>query len=1073
MIVADAIRCCALGRAESGAKKAGKRVRHPVALTAALSCILLAWCACAFALDPSLDISQYAHTSWKIRDGFTKGTITSIAQTPDGYLWLGTQFGLVRFDGIRAVPWQPPGGQRLPSDWIYSLLVSRDGTLWIGTHDGLTSWKDGKLTQYPELADFTIVSLFEDHEGTIWAPSITFGPSPPPVRLCAVLRGRAQCYGEGIFHQPIDSVYEDSAGNLLLGGFDGLWRWKPGPPQRYDASAAHQIVEDDTGGLIVGAADGLKKLVAGKLERYPLPGIEFQFTPEHLLRSSDGSVWIGTVEHGLLHLNGGRVDWFAQRDGLSGDNVHKIFQDHEGNIWTATGAGLDRFRDYAVATISSNQGLRDESVWSVLGARDGSVWLGSFIGLSRWKDGNVTVFSSPDSSEVRSAAELSRSAAKIVRFVNSSGLSGPGESLFEDRGGQIWATTSKGIVRWDGNRFAPVNGVPGSQVYAMAEDSEGAMWVGNSREGLFRVPHDGAVERIAWSRLGHSDYAYGMAVDPSRGGLWLGFYRGGVVYWKDGEVRSSFTPADGLGSGVVAQLRFGSRGTLWAATQSGLSRIVLNSIGLSRSDDGHISTLTSKNGLPCDTVHWSIEDDDHSVWLYMPCGLVQIAQSELDAWVSDPTRKALTTVYDVSDGVGLSTALGGYGPHVSKSPDGRIWFTAFGGVRVIDPHRLPFNKLPPPVHIEQISADGKTYDPANGLQLPPRVRDLTVDYTALSFVAPEKIHFRYKLEGQDPVWREVVNDRQVQYSNLAPRHYTFRVMASNNSGVWNETGASLEFSVLPAFYQTNWFRLLCVTAFVGLLWAVYRLRLHQMQRQFAFGLEARVGERLRIARELHDTLLQSFQGVAFQLQAARKLILRKADNAEEVLDDAILATEEAIREGRSAIRDLRPEPAAQRNLSELLDAAGRELATAAELNGQAPIYRVLVEGKQQSLSPMLQDEVYRISREVIRNAFAHAAASHIEVEVRYEQDHLRLRVRDDGKGIDPKTLQAGGESGHFGIPGMRERAQRIGARLDFWSEIGAGSEVELTVPASMAYQGPRNGHRFRLFHWAGRDEQRS
>ena len=290
--------------------------------------------------------------------------------------------------------------------------------------------------------------------------------------------------------------------------------------------------------------------------------------------------------------------------------------------------------------------------------------------------------------------------------------------------------------------------------------------------------------------------------------------------------------------------------------------------------------------------------------------------------------------------------------------------------------------------------------------------------------------------------------------------------------MWNEVGAALEFSVLPAYYQTTWFRFLCVAAFLGLLWALYQLRLQQMQRRFAFGLEARVGERLRIARELHDTLLQSVQGVAFQLQAARKLILRKANNAEEVLDDAILATEEAIREGRSAIRDLRPEPAAQHSLSELLDAAGRELATAHEPNGQAPSYRVLVEGKQQDLSQMLQDEVYRISREVIRNAFAHAAASHIEVEIRYDQDQLRLRVRDDGKGIDPKVL-ASGQSGHFGIPGMRERAQRIGAHLGFWSELGAGAEVELTVPAAMAYQKRHNGHRFRLFQRAGRDEQRS
>jgi signal transduction histidine kinase len=313
----------------------------------------------------------------------------------------------------------------------------------------------------------------------------------------------------------------------------------------------------------------------------------------------------------------------------------------------------------------------------------------------------------------------------------------------------------------------------------------------------------------------------------------------------------------------------------------------------------------------------------------------------------------------------------------------------------------------------------------------------------------------------------------VQYSNLAPRHYTFRVIACNSSGMWNEAGATLDFFIVPAYYQTAWFRALCVVAFFVALWALYQLRLLQIQRQFATGLETRVGERLRIARELHDTMLQSFQGAAFQFQAARKLLLRKTDNAMQAVDDAIVAAEVAIEEGRSAIRDLRPEPAAQRNLSELLDAAGRELATAYELNGQAPSYRVLVEGKQQGLSPMLQDEVYRISREVIRNAFAHAIASHIEVEIRYDDDQLRLRVRDDGKGIDPKILEAGGQSGHFGIPGMRERAQRIGAHLDFWSEVGAGTEVELTVPSSMAYQKRRNGHRFRLFQRAGKDEQRS
>jgi signal transduction histidine kinase len=304
------------------------------------------------------------------------------------------------------------------------------------------------------------------------------------------------------------------------------------------------------------------------------------------------------------------------------------------------------------------------------------------------------------------------------------------------------------------------------------------------------------------------------------------------------------------------------------------------------------------------------------------------------------------------------------------------------------------------------------------------------------------------------------------YRNLRPGHFHFSVEASDTDGVWLGKVANVDFTILPAWYQTYWFQILCVALLAGLLWALYRLRLHQTQRQFVAGVEARVSERLRIARELHDTLLQSFQGAVFQFQAARKLLLRNADNTMQAIDEAIRAAEEGIAEGRTAIHDLRPEPAAQRDLPQLLNDAGRELAAAHEQNGPAPSYRVVVEGQQQDLSPILQDEVYRISREVIRNAFAHAAASHIEAEIRYDRDQLQVRIRDDGKGIDPRVLEDGGQPGHWGIPGMHERAQRIGSRLDFWSEIGAGAEVQLTVPAAMAYQKRRHTRRFRLFRKA-------
>jgi signal transduction histidine kinase len=467
--------------------------------------------------------------------------------------------------------------------------------------------------------------------------------------------------------------------------------------------------------------------------------------------------------------------------------------------------------------------------------------------------------------------------------------------------------------------------------------------------------------------------------------LWLGFYGGGIAYFKDGQVGASYTAADGLGHGIISDIRQGSDGAVWVAGEGGLSR----------SKTARVTTLTSKKGLPCDTVHWSIEDDDHSVWLYMPCGLMRIARSELDAWVTDSKRKIQTTIFDSSDGVRSRGLYGGYGPHVTKSPDGKIWFLPGDGVSIIDPQRLPINKLPPPVHIEQVTADHKTYHTSRELRLPPRVRDLEIDYTALSFVAPEKNRFNYKLEGYDPDWVDAGNRRQAFYTNLGPRNYRFRVMASNNSGVWNEAGASLNFSIDPAYYQTVWFRALCFAGFLWLLWMIYRMRVRQLARDFNLRVEERVNERTRVARELHDTLLQSVQASLVQMQVSRRLISQQPVRAEGNLDQAISITEGAIAEGRDAIQDLRSQPPVHSNLAKLLTVTGQELASSRDTKDKPALFRVKVEGEQRNIKPMIQDEAYRIVRELLRYAFQHANASEIEAEIRYEDRLFRLRVRDD------------------------------------------------------------------------------
>ena len=988
-----------------------------------LAYMLLAACPSAFALNPSLDVSQYAHTSWRTRDGFPKGEIRAIAQTPDGYLWLGTEFGLVRFDGVRNVPWQPPTDQPLPSNDIFGLLAAGDGTLWIGTSKGLASWKDGKLTQYPELAGQYIFRLLEDREGSVWAGA-GFGPNG---RLCAIHNGSIQCYGEdGSLGRVVLGLYEDSKGNLWVGVKDGLWRWKPGPPKFYPLPGAPNGISalaEDGGTLLVGVGGGIRRFVDGKTDAYPLPSTVGKIDPVEPLRDRDGGLWIGS-NAGLVHLHQGRADVFTEADTLSGNSVIALFEDREGNVWVATFNGLDRFRDFAVATFSVKQGLSNALVGSALAARDGSVWLGTEGGLNQWNKGQISI----------SHTGSDKPDGKLNGLAPN--------SLFQDDHGRIWASTVREFGYLENGRFISISGVPGGYVPAIAEDTAGNLWMSYIEIGLVQLPHGGEVQQIPWARLGRNDVATALAADPVQGGLWLGFFRGGVAYFKDGQVRASYAAADGLGEGRVNYLGVDPDGTLWAATAKGFSRL----------KNGRIATLTATNGLPCDAIHWVIEDDAHSFWLYTACGLLRVARSELDAWAADSDRKIQATVFDSSDGVRSFAEARGYSPKVAKSSDGKLWFLPLDGVSVVDPRHLPFNRLPPPVHIEQITADRKTYDatPDGSLRLPPLIRDLQIDYTALSLVAPEKILFRYMLEGRDSDWQEAGNRRQAFYTDLPPANYRFRVMACNNSGVWNEAGTFLDFTIDPAYYQTTWFRLSCLAAFLLLLGALYQLRVRQMARQFNMRIEERVNERTRIARDLHDTLLQRFQGVLLKFHAVTYMLPNRPAQARQKLESVIDQAEQAITEGRDTVQGLRSSTVVTNDLSPSLSTLAEELA-ADQIGQNRPDFRVIVEGTPRNLVPLVRDEAYRIAGEALRNAFQHAQAELIEVEILYDKRQLRVRVRDNGKGIDPKVLAEGGREGHYGLAGMHERARLVGGKLAVLSKCDTGTEAELTIPGSLAY----------------------
>ena len=502
---------------------------------------MMAWCACAEALNPSLDISQYGHTAWTIRDGFAPGTAFAMAQTPDGYLWLATEFGMFRSDGVRFVPWKPPPGQQLPEN-PYALLVTRDGTLWIGTFAGLASWNNGKLTQYPEVGTGFITSLLEDQEGTVWAGAMGGSRGDPTGRLCAIQNGGAQCYGQdGAFGGFVWSLGEDSSGALWAGAESGLWRWKPGPPKRYAVPGVRlaDLTQSGDGRLIVGIrGGGLRQVVGDKLEAYPIRSAlnsnatlpDRDIDANKLFRDRDGGLWIGTNQRGLIHVHHGRTDVFTEESGLSGNIIAGIFEDREGNIWVSTAGGLDRFRELPVTTVSTKQGLSSDNVNSVIAATDGSIWIATRDGLTRWQNGQTTIFRKAD------------------------GL--PDEcvqSMYQDDAGRIWVFTGHGLAWFNNGRFVAVAGrTQHGSVFHHRGQGRQSLAVGKQ----WPLPSCGT---DVWSRIFPGQHwdaptrPRSIVFDQDRGGLWLGFWHDGAVeYFKDGRVRLSYTAANGLSKGPVA-----------------------------------------------------------------------------------------------------------------------------------------------------------------------------------------------------------------------------------------------------------------------------------------------------------------------------------------------------------------------------------------------------------------------------------------------------------------------------------------------------------------------------------------
>ena len=531
-------------------------------------------------------------------------------------------------------------------------------------------------------------------------------------------------------------------------------------------------------------------------------------------------------------------------------------------------------------------------------------------------------------------------------------------------------------------------------------------------EGLFRFA-DGALTNVA----SQSDPTklFDHLYTDRRGRIWLGQY--GLVSLYDHGKFQVFGSRDGISPAMVLTFLDDQEGNVLVGGEGGLRKF----------ENGRFRTLSESNGFPARVVSGLARDDDGNWWIAGDSGVLRIPAGELDHAITDPAYRLRYESFDMLDGLPGKLTNSRLMPVVARTTDGRIWFAATHGLAYVDPRRIPKNTLPPPVHVETVKLDGKEVAPDDGMALATGTNYIEIGYTALSLSIPERVRFRYMLDGKDTKWHDAGNQRQAYYNGLAPGEYRFHVIASNNDGVWNETGATLVFRVLPAWYQTNWFLFLCVVTGLPIVRVVYSLRVRQIAKAISVRFDERLAERTRIARDFHDTLLQSFQGVLLKFHAVTYMLPDRPDEAKQKLESVIDQAQQAVIEGRDAVQGLRSSAVVTNELAPALRALGEELA-ADQTGPSYPDFRVIVEGASRDLVPLVRDEVYRIASEALRNAFRHAQAGRIEVEILYAKRQLRLWVRDNGKGIDPKVLAEGGREGHYGLAGVHERAKLVGGK---------------------------------------------
>jgi signal transduction histidine kinase/ligand-binding sensor domain-containing protein len=966
----------------------------------------------AHALDPRTPITQFGHDVWQQGDGLPQNSVEAIAQTLDGYLWFGTEEGLVRFDGLRFVVFSRNGPEGLRHDSVKALMAARDGSLWVGTNGGgVARHVAGRFTMYTRadgLAGNTVSVIAQDQDGDIW-----IGTNDGLSRFDGA---RFTTYGEsaGLPPRPVRAIRVDRQGTLWVATGRGAYRQR-----------------------------------AGRFE--PVPGIGPKLRA--IAESRDGSLWFATSDRGVARLTAGTVRWLTTRDGLLSNNVQALIEDRHGGLWLGTeGAGIARVLGGAVSAMGSRQGLSSDFLRAVFEDREGSLWFGTEGGgLNRLRHSRISMLDANDGlgSDFARAVYQDHAGAMWVasdgggltrfgggapvNFTRAHGLPAAFVyALLDDPQGRLWlGTNGAGVAVFDPRRrrAASVSNLPSDGVFSLARAPDGRVWAGTSLglaaiDGLraHRVPEVAGEPAVAQGHV--------AALHVARDGtLWIGMRDRGLWSLAGGRLVRHGTH-EGLADASVSAIHEDARGVLWVTTRQGLVR---------RDPTGALHRFSRADGLHSDTLYSVVEDDREHLWLTSTTGIFRVHKPALDR---RRAGEGLVTseVFGVDEGMRVSEATGGGHPAAQCAPDGTLWFPTPRGVVMIDADQpASIAAGPPPIVIEEFAADDRLLPLADRAPaLEASVDTVRIRYTALTFLAPAKVRFRYRLEGHDPTWLDAGPRREVSYRRLPAGTYTFRVVGMTGAGVRNDTGASVTFTIVPPFYRTAWFAALCVGVLCLTGLVVHRSHVRAMRRQFA----AVLAERARLARELHDTLLQGFAGTALQLDAVRQQVAARdaASPAVDKLDRVLTQVDTCLTEARRSIGDMR---ALALEHGELVLAVKRMAGQLAQETGLA--IDMEVTGRARRLDPAVENDLLRVGQEALTNAVRYAGASLIRVDLRYERRKVRLLVQDDGRGFDEPALMSDA-SRKFGVRGMRERIERLGGQFTLRSQPGAGTVIDVSVP---------------------------